>query len=256
MTGSRLLIPQMHPKAGHRRPPRSFAAALSALRSAQKPGAGFPAYTRWVNRRLARFAAAAAYRFGLTPNQVTAASAAVSAVAIVLTVTLPPTVPGAIGIAVLFALGYLLDSADGQVARLSGTGSIAGEWLDHVVDAIRTPAVHLAVAAGLLLHGGADRWAAVVAALYCVVSVGQFMSQILAEQLSGRVHRAPRGRGIAQSLIILPTDTGVLCWAFILWASPRVFAVGYTVLFLANAAHAAISMRRKYQHLISRSAQS
>lgn len=237
-------------------PPRRFGDALAALREVQKPGAGFPAYTRWVNRRLARYAAAAAYRMGLTPNQVTGASAAVSAVAIALVAVVPTTPAVGVTAAALFALGYLLDSADGQVARLSRTGSAAGEWLDHVVDAIRTPAVHLAVFLGLLREPSVPWALRDIALLFCVVSVGQFMSQILAEQLSGRKHRPVGGRGVLRSWLTLPTDTGVLCWVFLLWGAPVLFAAVYAALFIANTVHAASSMRRKYQHLTDRGNQS
>ena len=44
--------------------------------------------------------------------------------------------------------GYALDSADGQVARLTGGGSLLGEWLDHMIDSTKIAALHLAV----LLH--------------------------------------------------------------------------------------------------------
>src|SRR4051812_795487 len=57
------------------RPERSFTDALARLRSAQKPGAGAPPYSRWVNRRFGRLLAAAAYRIGATPNAVTGVSA-------------------------------------------------------------------------------------------------------------------------------------------------------------------------------------
>jgi phosphatidylglycerophosphate synthase len=225
--------------------------ALAELRSVQKPGGGFPAYTRWVNRRLARYPAALLASWGLGPNAVTAASAIASAAAVALVVAAPADAGTAVAAAVLLALGYVLDSADGQVARLTGRGSVAGEWLDHVVDAIRTPAIHLAVLAGLARQG-APVWLQAVAMLYCVVAVGQFMSQILAEQLSGRQHRAPAGRGgVKQSFLTLPTDTGVLCWSFVLWGAPALFAVVYTALFAANALHAAVSMRRKHEHLVA-----
>ncbi|MGN6743891.1 MAG: CDP-alcohol phosphatidyltransferase family protein [Amnibacterium sp.] len=228
---------------------RRYRDALDRLVAAQKPGAGFPAYTRWVNRRFARYAAAAAYQVGATPNGVTAASAAVSAVGIGLLALAPVSVGTGFAAAALLALGYLLDSADGQVARLTGRGSIAGEWLDHVVDAIRTPSVHLAVLVGLLRIGST---AALLPMLFCVVAVGQFMSQVLAEQLSGRVHRQPVGNGVRQSWITLPTDTGVLCWLFLLWGVPAVFVPAYATLLALNVVHAAVSMRRKYQHLTAR----
>ena len=116
-----------------------FAETLTALERAQKPGHGVPAYTRWVNRRVARYFAAAAVAMGITPNGVTAISAVCSAAGILTLLLAPPTALTALAVALLFALGYGLDSADGQVARVTGASSPAGEWLDHVVDSIRVP---------------------------------------------------------------------------------------------------------------------
>ncbi len=42
----------------------------------------------------------------------------------------------------LLLLGYALDSADGQLARLLGAGSKRGEWLDHTVDATKVSVLH------------------------------------------------------------------------------------------------------------------
>lgn len=153
----------------------------------------------------------------------------------------------------LLAAGYVFDSADGQVARLTGASSPAGEWLDHVVDAIRTPAIHLTVAVSVLLHRPALLWLAVIALVFTVMSVGQFMSQILAEQLvrkTGGDGQEPNG--IRKSLMLLPTDSGVLCWSFTLWALPPLFGVVYGALFIANFVHTAASMRRKYRKLAER----
>ena len=49
----------------------------------------------------------------------------------------------------LLVVGYAFDAADGQLARLRGGGIIAGEWLDHMVDAIKVASLHLAVLVGL-----------------------------------------------------------------------------------------------------------
>lgn len=228
---------------------RRFSLALARLGSAQKPASGVPAYTRWVNRRLARFAAAAAYSAGWSANAVTAASAALSFVALALMVTVPTTAPLGVAVGVLLAAGYVLDSADGQVARLGGGGSAAGEWLDHVVDAIRTPALHLATLIGLSAVPGIGTWPLLIAIGYCLVSVGQFMSQILAEQLSGAAAPRSDASGIRQSLLLIPTDNGTLCWIFLLWGMPSIFVWVYAAMFLANTVHAAVSMRRKYVRL-------
>lgn len=100
-----------------------FSHTLRSLEAAQKPGIGVPAYTRWVNRRVARYFAAAAVALGITPNGVTAISAACSAAGLVVLITCPPSVGVGICVALLFALGYGLDSADGQVARVTGASS-------------------------------------------------------------------------------------------------------------------------------------
>ncbi|KGM13949.1 CDP-alcohol phosphatidyltransferase family protein [Cellulomonas bogoriensis] len=225
-----------------------YRAALALLASRQKPGAGVPAYTRWVNRRAARRIAAAAHALGVSANTVTILSAAVSALAVVALLALPTGWVTGVVVAVLLAAGYVLDSADGQVARLSGTAGPSGEWLDHVVDAIRTPVVHLAVLVALARDGAPD-WALVVTLAYCVLAVGQFMSQILAEQLLGRPPLPATGPARRQSLVLLPTDTGTFCWLFVLWGGPVLFVAAYTSMFALNLFHAAVSMRRKYVRL-------
>ncbi|MFT4157697.1 MAG: CDP-alcohol phosphatidyltransferase family protein [Microbacterium sp.] len=211
-----------------------------------------PAYTRWVNRRLARGVAAGAATVGLGPNAVTMLSAALSAAGLALMIAVPASWPSALGTAALLAAGYVFDSADGQVARLTKKSSPAGEWLDHVVDAIRTPLIHLSVAVAVLVYEPHLTWLSVVATGFAVMSVGQFMSQILAEQLvRNRGAERAEANGIRKSLSLLPTDTGVLCWSFALWALPPVFAVAYTALFAVNLVHTGVSMVRKYRKLKS-----
>ncbi|MCU1414468.1 MAG: CDP-alcohol phosphatidyltransferase [Microbacteriaceae bacterium] len=230
---------------------RKFTAALVAVRSAQKPGGGVPAYTRWVNRRLARYVAAAAYTAGLSPNAVSAISAVLSAIGLAVLVVLPPTIGSGLLVALLLAVGYVLDSADGQVARLGQRGGPAGEWLDHVIDAIRTPAIHLAVLVALFRDPGVGRWPLIIALLYTLVSVGQFMSQILSEQLSGAAKPTSEGAGVRQSVILIPTDMGTLCLIFVFWGAPVVFVIVYTAMFGLNLIHTAISFRRKYRRLVA-----
>lgn len=234
-------------------PRAGFREHLADLNRAQKSGAGVPAYTRWVNRRLARGVAASSAALGLTPNAVTMISAALSAAGLALLMIAGPTWWAALAAGALLAAGYVFDSADGQVARLTGASSPAGEWLDHVVDAIRTPAIHLTVATVVVLHRPELVWLAVVALLFTVMSVGQFMSQILAEQLvrnSGG--EEAESSGVRKSLMLLPTDTGVLCWSFALWVFPPLFAVVYSALFAINLLHTSASMRRKYRKLAAR----
>lgn len=226
----------------------SYAQNLRRLRDSQKPGNGVPAYTRWVNRPVARYAAAAAATVGMTANGVTLLSAATSLGGLAVLLVAPVSWTTGLAAAVLLAIGYVLDSADGQVARLTGTGGPAGEWFDHVVDAIRTPAVHLTVALCVWRNEQLPVWLGYIAVAYALVSTGQFMSQILAEQLrhKAKVVTSPDGREIGKSIIILPNDMGTLCWIFSLWGATALFATAYTALFAVNAIHSAVSMRRKY----------
>jgi phosphatidylglycerophosphate synthase len=124
---------------------RGYRADLAALGAAQKPPQGTAAYSRLVNRPVARRVAAAAHQVGLTPNTATAISAALSAAGLALVALHQPSWPWGIGVAVLLAAGYVMDSVDGQLARLRGRGSLAGEWLDHTVDCVKTCALHLVV---------------------------------------------------------------------------------------------------------------
>jgi phosphatidylglycerophosphate synthase len=231
----------------------TFGEAMQQLKQAQKPGYGVPAYMRWVNRSAARPLAAAGYVLHATPNMMTAASAVSSLLGLVVLATAGAGTGFGAGIAaaVLLAFGFALDSADGQLARLTRSGSPAGEWLDHVVDAVRTPAIHLTVLLLILSRFGWTPYLA-VPIIFCLSAVGLFMSQILAEQLRRQYGGAPVGTtpaSDARSFALLPVDTGMLCWIFVLWGSPLLFGLAYAFLALAQVGMAALSMRRKYVEL-------
>ena len=123
----------------------SHAELVERLRATQKHSVGAPAWSRYVNRPVGRHLAAIASRAGLRPDQVTGLSALASLTAIVLLVLLGPSWPLGAAVAGLLVLGYALDSADGQLARLQGSSSPAGEWLDHVVDSAKIVSLHAAV---------------------------------------------------------------------------------------------------------------
>ena len=97
---------------------------------------------------------------GIGPNMVTLLSAVTTAAGLVLLVVAPVSLATGVGVAALFVLGFALDSADGQVARLTGSSSPAGEWLDHVVDAGKMVAVHAAVLIALWRDEVAPGWLA------------------------------------------------------------------------------------------------
>jgi len=235
--------------------PMSYREAVGALAGAQKGAArGAPAYSRFVNRRLGRLLAAWAYRRGLTPNAVTGLSALATFAGIALLALLPPSWPLGIGIALLLVLGYALDSADGQVARLTGTGSPAGEWLDHMVDATKISSLPLALAIGLYRFDVVDDVWLLVPLVHVVAGAVLFFGMILTEQLRrarGVQSVAPTGGRAPwlRSVLVIPTDYGVLCLAFVLLGVPPVFMVLYGFIVLATAAFVLAATVKWYREL-------
>lgn len=229
---------------------RRIRTSLARLHQAQKPGVGVPAYTRWVNRGLARYVAAVACRLGLSPNAVSFVGFAVSMSALALFVLDPfdRMVTGALT-AALLAIGFVLDSADGQLARLTGQAGPAGEWLDHVFDAVRSPAVHLAILTVALSRDGRADWLPLVAAAFTLLQAGQFASQMLAGMLLDRKNGPRSAPRPGQSWALLPTDTGVMCWIFVLWVWSPGFELVYLCTFVASLALALASMRRRFREL-------
>ncbi|RFA11088.1 CDP-alcohol phosphatidyltransferase [Subtercola boreus] len=239
-------------------PPReTYRETVGRLASAQKKAApGAPAYSIYVNRRVGRYLAAWAFRAGLTPNNVTAISAAGTFSGIILIAVLPLSWYAGVGIWLLLAVGYAFDSADGQVARLRGGGSLGGEWLDHVVDSLKIASLHLAVLVTMFLHLDlASPWLLLVPIGYSIVASVSFFAMILNDQLK-RVHEqrtqsdVPRGRStLIRSLLVIPTDYGFLCLIFVLLGAPVLFFVVYALMFVANAGHLLLASRKWFRDM-------
>lgn len=228
-------------------------ATVKELAAAQKTAArGAPAYSRYVNRRLGRLLAAAALRAGLGPNAITALSAVFTFTGIALLVLFPPSGELGIGVAFCLVVGYALDSADGQVARMQGSGSPAGEWLDHMVDAVKTSLMPLALAVGLYRFGAVDPWWLLVPLGAAVVSAVLFFSMILTEQLRRQVGQssvASTGRSWIRSVLVVPMDYGILCLSFVAYGMLPLFLVIYTLIFAATAAFLLLASIKWFREL-------
>lgn len=236
-----------------RTPSRGRAGYLSVVRdlaSAQKArAAGAPPYSVYVNRPAGRLIAAGAYRAGLTPNVVTAISAASTFSGIVVIAWVPPQWWVGVLAWLLLAVGYAFDSADGQVARLRGGGSFSGEWLDHVVDCVKISSLHLAVLITAYLHFGLPSPALLLVPLvFAIVAAAEFFTMILNEQLKRAASAAgtpappERRRSALRSVLLAPTDYGILCLVFLTLGAPDVFFVLYALMFVANVAHFALAL--------------
>ena len=191
-----------------------------------------------MNRPVGRVLAAASHTIGLTPNQVSVISAAFTFTGIVLLATVPPSIWLGIGVWLLLALGYAWDSADGQVARLRGGGSLAGEWLDHIFDSAKLVSLPIAVAIGWYRFYDLPDVAWLLVPLgFAIVSTVTFFGMILNDLLRGKrgVPQAAESGGSSplRSVLGLPTDYGVWCLSFVLWGFPPVFMVVYALLALA-----------------------
>jgi phosphatidylglycerophosphate synthase len=228
--------------------PERYLDTVRRLSAAQKPAArGAPAYSVYVNRKAGRLLAAAAFRLGLTPNTVTMISAAFTFTGIAALAVGQPSWLLGILVWLLLAVGYAFDAADGQLARLTCGGSPSGEWLDHVVDAVKISSLHLAVLITAFSHFAlpSPAWLLVPVA-FTVVAAVSFFAMILNDLLKARYATgapAPaRRRTVLRSVLGLPTDYGVLCLVFALLGAPSVFFAVYALLFLANAAYLALAL--------------
>ena len=76
---------------------------------------------------------------------------------------------------------------------MQGRGSSAGEWLDHMVDAVKTSTMPLALAVGLYRFGAVDRWWLLVPLGAAIVSAVLFFGMILTEQLRRQTRTGVRG---------------------------------------------------------------
>jgi len=234
--------------------PETYRDTLRRLASAQKGHArGAPAYSVYINRRLGRLLAAGAYRAGLTPNQVSLVSAAHTFTGIALIASVPPSWWLGVLVGVLLALGYAWDSADGQVARLRGGGSISGEWLDHFLDAIKLATLHVAVVIGLARFTDVEGSLLLIPLAYSVVSTVTFFGMILNDLLKsarGVPSSATRGGGtFGRSFLLVPTDYGALCIVFLLWGWTTGFLVVYAVLLVVNAAFLCVAAAKWFREM-------
>jgi phosphatidylglycerophosphate synthase len=221
---------------------RSYRATLGNMDIAKKPGRGAPPYSRWINRRLGKYLAAAAYVIGLTPDQVTVLSACFTFAALILVIVITPVWWLGILVAALLLMGYALDSADGQLARVRGGGSRAGEWLDHIVDATKIGVMHSAVLISFYRFSGERALVLVVPLVFVTASFVFFFGMILTDQLrrsaaadAGHKYSKPSGPGGGfQTLVAIPTDYGLVCLSFVLLGAHEIFVTVYSLLAFAQ----------------------
>ncbi|MFG2089242.1 MULTISPECIES: CDP-alcohol phosphatidyltransferase family protein [unclassified Spirillospora] len=99
-----------------------------------------------VDPLAARLVKFTANRTKVTPNQLTVGALllGLAAGACFAVASWPWLLAGAL----LYHLSFTLDCMDGKIARLKGTGSVFGAWLDYIFDRVRVLACAIALMAG------------------------------------------------------------------------------------------------------------
>jgi phosphatidylglycerophosphate synthase len=236
---------------------RPWGEVRRALSAAQKSNRNAPAYSRWVNRPLGRVFAASAYKLGLSPNAISLISASFTFSGIALIATATPSLWLGVTIAALLVVGYALDSADGQVARLQGGGSLAGEWLDHVLDSFKTTSFHLAVVVMWVRNlEGWDLWTTVVPFVFTLQASVWFFTIILTDLLMRAAGRKQQTLAIDEgrqpiwtSLLGIPADYGFLCLVMALLGWYPGWRWIYLLLAAANVVLLGLQLARWYRRV-------
>ena len=125
----------------------------------------------------------------IRPNAVTLVSAALMLGASVVVAFAPMSWAWRIVTAAMLAVALVLDTADGHLARLQGTASEFGRWLDAVLDELADMALHMAVAWGLFASTRNPAWLA----LGMAYAVGKYLF-VVAQQAPGQGGEAGGGR--------------------------------------------------------------
>src|SRR5215510_1764666 len=105
-------------------------------------------FTEWIARPPAAVVVYALRGTPITPNQVTFLSAVVAAGACAMFALLPGHA-GLIAAAAVFELSFVLDCADGQLARLRRMASPLGHLLDFLMDELKAMLLYGSVAVGM-----------------------------------------------------------------------------------------------------------
>lgn len=236
----------------------NFAQSFKELRLAQKSKKGVPLYCLYVNRPAGRVVAAALRNTRFGPNHVTFAGALLTYGALLWLAFGAGTGAVSALVGVALAAGFVLDSADGQLARLQRRSSKLGEWLDHVLDGGRIVVLHGAVLCFLLRTTSIPAISlAVLTGVFLFANSTIFFAGALFEQLTRQSAPRPAGPAydaagsIRRSILTLPVDYGVTCIVMTTVPLGRIFVPCYIALALFHCVFGAAYLA-KFSRTLSR----
>ncbi len=229
-----------------------LADVFGRLSTAQKSSKGVPVYSRFVNRPAGRVLAAVAYRSGITPNQVTVLGALSTFPALAAVALLPPGPVMSVCVFAALALGFALDSADGQLARSRRAESASGEWLDHVVDVAKIAGIHMVVLVSFYRFFDLPSEALLLVPLvFQLAAVVILVGGILTEKLKGQAGRVAPATppSTLRSVLLLPVDYGTVCVSFLFLGSQHLFLGVYCALLAAHVLFMAAFLVKWFREL-------
>lgn len=162
------------------------------LRGAVKSRDGF--FTTFCVSPYSRYLARWCARRGLTPNQVTTASLVTALIAAGCAAT--GTRTGFVAAALLLLGSFVLDCADGQLARYALRYSTLGAWLDATFDRAKEYAFYAGLALGAA-RAGDDVWALALGAM--VLQTARHIVDFAYSETEAPAGTGPGGRAPAAS---------------------------------------------------------
>lgn len=208
-----------------------------------------PWFTRVISQRLGAIVAWFAESINISPNQLTLVGLPLSVIA-AFNLALIDTPSAALGTCLLLQAVYVIDCADGQLARATKSQTAFGGWLDVAVDHARNVMLSVALIYLLAVSTGSLALGCIAGVVYGMgVTVGL---HAIAQLKSGQQQGASRDEGSRLSLRNLVkncTDSPVTFIGFCLLAFYPNFLAIYSILIglmmLASASFIAIGRLRE-----------
>ncbi len=207
-------------------------------------------WNRFVCRPLAAVVVKLLERTAITPNQVTLAAFGVACVATVLLVSWPGYW-GLVLAVLVYEASYVLDCADGMLARLRGIASKQGHLLDFLMDEIKAFMILGAVSVRLYLEGKEPLFLLLGVAGLVVLATGIAVTTFQRRpEIAGDPPLAPSGeppsRSLLQRLIGIPMGIAKLLvhYPSYIWIAAAVGRIDFYFYpyLLVNALYAAKSV--------------
>ncbi|GGJ96301.1 hypothetical protein GCM10010123_27870 [Pilimelia anulata] len=102
--------------------------------------------------------------------------------------------PALLAGALLFHLSFVVDCMDGKVARLNGTGSEFGAWLDYILDRLRVLVCAAALMGGQYARTG-DLTYLALGGLVVFLDMFRYLNALMMQRINGKLRREARRLG-------------------------------------------------------------